>query len=56
MGLGNCATLFEILLNYTFTDKTKWPENRTLPVFGSWFNLYRGDLILDLKTSLIKIN
>jgi hypothetical protein len=52
----NYQLLFEIRLNYACTDETKWPENRTLPVFKSWFDIFHSDLILDLKTDVIKIN
>jgi hypothetical protein len=52
----NYQLLFEIRLNYTCTDKTKWPENRTIEVFKSWFEVYHSNLILDLKTDFIQIN
>ncbi len=53
---GNYQLLFEIRLNYGCLDKSQWPENRTFPVFKSWFGIYHSSLILDLKTDIIKIN
>jgi hypothetical protein len=51
----NYHLLFEIRLNYACTDKTKWPENRTFPVFKSWFDINHSNLILDLLDEPIKI-
>ena len=52
----NFQLLFEIRLSYACNDKSQWPENLTLPVFKSWFDIFHSDLILDLKTDVIKIN
>ena len=51
----NYQLLFEIRLNYACTDKTQWPENRTLAVFKSWFDINHSNLILDLLDEPIKI-
>jgi hypothetical protein len=47
--------LFEIRLNYICTDKCQWPENRTLAVFKSWFEIIHSNLILDLLDEPINI-
>ena len=51
----NFQLLFEIRLSYSCTDKTKWPENRTFPVFNSWFDIIHSNLILDLLDEPINI-
>jgi hypothetical protein len=51
----NYQLLFEIRLSYSCTDKNQWPENRTLAVFKSWFDIIHSDLILDLLTEPINI-
>ena len=50
----NFKLLFDIRLSYSCTDKNQWPENRTFPVFLSWFNIYHSDMILDLVTNPIQ--
>ena len=52
---GNYQLLFEIRLNYGCLDKSQWPENRTLPVFKSWFGIYYSSMILDLMSEPIKV-
>ena len=52
---GNYQLLFEIRLNYGCLDKSRWPENRTLPVFKSWFGIYYSSMILDLMSEPIKV-
>ena len=52
---GNYHLLFEIRLNYACLDKSQWPENRTLAVFNSWFDIIHSDLILDLLDEPIKV-
>ena len=51
----NFKLLFDIRLSYSCTDKSQWPENRTLAVFNSWFDLIHCDLILDLLEEPIKV-
>jgi hypothetical protein len=51
----NYQLLFEIRLNYGCLDKSQWPENRTLAVFKSWFEVYHSSLIIDLKTDSIEM-
>ncbi len=51
----NFKLLFDIRLSYSCTDKNQWPENRTFPVFLSWFNIYHSDMILDLVTNPIQV-
>ena len=51
----NFQLLFEIRLNYGCLDKSQWPENRTLTVFKSWFDIIHSDLILDLLAEPIKM-
>ena len=51
----NFKLLFDIRLSYSCTDKNQWPENRTLPVFKSWFDINHSNLILDLLDETIKI-
>ena len=51
----NFKLLFEIRLSYACTDKNQWPENRTLAVFKSWFEIIHSDLILDLLNEPIKV-
>jgi hypothetical protein len=51
----NYQLLFEIRLSYSCTDKNQWPENRTLAVFNSWFDLIHSNLILDLLDEPINI-
>jgi hypothetical protein len=51
----NFKLLFDIRLSYSCTDKTKWPENRTFPVFKSWFDINHSNLILDLLDEPIKM-
>lgn len=51
----NYQLLFEIRLNYACINKSKWPENRTLELLKSWFDVYHSSLILDLRTDSIKI-
>jgi hypothetical protein len=52
---GNYQLLFEIRLNYVCLDKSQWPENRTFPVFLSWFEIYYSSMILDLMSEPIKV-
>ena len=51
----NFQLLFEIRLSYACNNKCQWPENRTLAVFNSWFDIIHSDLILDLINEPIKI-
>ena len=51
----NFSIMFEIRLNYSCIDKSKWPELRTLNVFKEWFNIKQSNLILDLEDEPIKI-
>ena len=51
----NFQILFEIRLYYACTDKSQWPENRTLSVFKSWFDINHSNLILDLLEEPIKM-
>ena len=51
----NFKLLFDIRLSYSCTDKNKWPENRTLAVFNSWFDIIHSNLILDLLDEPINI-
>ena len=51
----NYQVLFEIRLYYSCTDKNQWPENRTLAVFNSWFDIIHSNLILDLLDEPINI-
>jgi hypothetical protein len=51
----NYQLLFQIRLSYSCTDKNQWPENRTLAVFKSWFDIIHCDLILDLLEEPIKV-
>ncbi len=52
---GNYQLLFEIRLNYACINKSQWPENRTLELFKSWFDVYYSSLILDLRIDSIEI-
>ena len=52
---GNYQLLFEIRLNYGCLDKSQWPENRTFPVFLSWFEIHHSSMILDLMSEPIKV-
>lgn len=51
----NYQVLFDIRLSYSCTDMSQWPENRTLAVFKSWFDIIHCDLILDLLEEPIKV-
>ena len=51
----NFKLLFDIRLSYSCTDKNQWPENRTLAVFNSWFDIIHSNLILDLLDEPINI-
>ena len=51
----NYKLLFEIRLNYACGDNSQWPENRTLDVFKSWFEIYHSSMLLDLMSEPIKI-
>ena len=51
----NFKLLFNIRLSYSCTDKNQWPENRTLAVFNSWFDIIHSNLILDLLDEPINI-
>jgi hypothetical protein len=51
----NFKLLFDIRLSYSCTDKSQWPENRTMTVFKSWFDIFHSDLILDLLEEPIKV-
>ena len=51
----NFKLLFDIRLSYSCTDKNQWPENRTLAVFNSWFDINHSNLILDLLDEPIKM-
>jgi len=51
----NFKLLFDIRLSYSCTDKNQWPENRTFPVFLSWFEIYHCSMILDLMSEPIKV-
>ena len=51
----NFKLLFDIRLSYSCTDKNQWPENRTLAVFNSWFDIIHSNLILDLLNEPIKM-
>ncbi len=51
----NFKLLFDIRLSYSCTDKNQWPENRTFPVFLSWFEIYHSSMILDLMSEPIKV-
>jgi hypothetical protein len=51
----NFKLLFDIRLSYSCTDKNQWPENRTLAVFKSWFEIIHSNLILDLLNEPIKM-
>ncbi len=51
----NFKLLFDIRLSYSCTDMNHWPENRTLAVFNSWFDIIHSNLILDLLDEPIKV-
>lgn len=50
---GNFQMLFEIRLNYSCIDKSRWPEVRTLEVFKQWFEIRYSNLIIDLEVEPI---
>jgi hypothetical protein len=51
----NFKLLFDIRLSYSCNDKCQWPENRTFPVFLSWFNINHSDMVLDLVPEPIQV-
>lgn len=51
----NYGLIFEVRLNYFCTDKSLWPENRTLTLFKSWFDIGYSNMILDLCHDTISI-
>jgi hypothetical protein len=51
----NFSTIFEIKLNSYCTDPKLWPQDRSLKVFKSWFNIGFSDMILDLEKGPIEI-
>ena len=51
----NFHLMFEIRLNYSCIDISKWPDDRTFFVFNKWFDVRFSNLILDMKTDSIEI-
>ena len=45
----NYQTIFDNELNDWYTDESRWPKNRTLSMFKSWFDVEVNSMVLDLE-------
>lgn len=45
----NYKNIFENELNDWYTDESRWPKNRTLGVFKSWFEVEVNSMVIDLE-------